>query len=428
MSLLTAPALASPEVPGQAAGHPVALVGGTIHPVDGPVIERGTLLLHQGKIVAVGVDVPLPNGTEQIDVAGKHLYPGMIESLTNLGLTEIDSIRATQDRQETGQINPNVRAQVAFNPDSELIPVARANGVLAVVCAPAGGLISGTSALMQLDGWTWEDMTVKPAAGLHLEWPRSMPSVDWFSGTTSAVDEGARTAALAAIKQAFADARAYRAARQAAPAAGEAPFDARWEAMLPVLEGQTPLVVQADDLRQIQSALAFAAAEKVRLILYGGYDAVLAADVLKRHDVPVVVAGVHRLPQRRSDPYDDPYTLPARLHAAGVRFCISGADDAWNVRNLPYHAATAAAYGLPPDVALRAITLAPAEIFGVADRLGSLTAGKDATFVVADGDLLEVATRVERAYIQGRPVDLSSRQTRLWEKYKEKYRRLGIQN
>jgi imidazolonepropionase-like amidohydrolase len=421
-------AWASPEVPGTAPDHPLALVGATIHPVSGPDIPGGTLLFHQGKIIAVGLDVPLPNGTEQIDLTGKHLYPGLIESYSDLGLVEIDSIRATRDQQETGQINPNVKAQVAFNPDSELVPVARSNGVLAAVSAPSGGLISGTSALMQLDGWTWEDMTVKAATGMHLEWPRSMPTIDWFSGSVGGVDEGARTSALGAIRLAFADARAYRAARRAA-ADGQGPQpDARWEAMLPVLDGQVPLVVRADDLRQIQSAVAFAAAEQVKLIVLGGYDAPLAAELLKKHDVAVIVASVHRLPQRRSDAYDDPFTVPARLHAAGVRFCISGAEDAWNVRNLPYHSATAAAYGLPREVALKAVTLFPAEIFGVADRLGSLDPGKDATLIVTDGDPLEIATRVERAFIQGRPIDLSNRQTRLWEKYKEKYRRLGIQN
>lgn len=429
-SLLAQAALAAPEVPGAAPPHPVALVGGTIHPVSGPPIEGGMLLMHQGKIVAVGTDVPLPNGTEQVDIAGKHVYPGLFAAYSNLGLTEIDSVRATIDQTETGTINPNVRAQVAFNPDSELIPVARSNGVLSALSAPRGGLISGTSAVMQLDGWTWEEMCLRPAAGMHVEWPRYGARQDWLSGAVEPADAGARDAALRAIRQALADARAYQAARQSPPAPGmpEPEFDARWEAMLPVLSGQTPLVVAADEAPQIESAVALAAAEGLQIVIYGGYEAPLCAELLVRHDVPVIISATHRLPLRSSDSYDDPFTVPLRLHEAGVRFCISTNEDAWNVRNLPYQAATAAAYGLPPDVALAAVTLYPAQILGVADRLGSLEAGKDATLLVCDGDPLEIATHVEAAYIGGRPVELSDRHKRLWEKYKEKYRRLGIEN
>jgi imidazolonepropionase-like amidohydrolase len=428
VSILPA-ARAAPQIPGVAPPHPVALVGGTIHPVSGPAIAGGTLLMHQGKIVAVGTDVPLPNGTEQIDVAGRHVYPGLIAAYSSLGLSEIDAVRATIDQSETGSINPNVRAQVAFNPDSELIPVARSNGVLCALSAPRGGLISGTSAVMQLDGWTWEEMALRPAAGMHVEWPRYGGRQDWMSGSVEQPDAGARDAALQSIRRTLADARAYQAARQS-PAAGgvEAEFDARWEAMLPVLAGQTPLVVAADEAPQIESAVALAAAEGLKIVIHGGYEAPLCAELLKRHDVPVIVSSTHRLPLRPSDAYDDPYTVPARLHAAGVRFCISTDEDAWNVRNLPYQAATAAAYGLPPEIALAAVTLFPAQILGVADRVGSLEAGKDATLLVTDGDPLEIATHVTAAYIGGRPVDLSDRHKRLWEKYKEKYRRLGIEN
>jgi imidazolonepropionase-like amidohydrolase len=232
----------------------------------------------------------------------------------------------------------------------------------------------------------------------------------------------ARDDAVERLHRAFDDAQAYRLAREAD--AGY-PLDARWEAMLPVLEGKLPLIVSADELQQIQAAVAFALQQKCRLIVYGGYDAPRCVELLKQHDVPVIVSGVYRLPRRRDDEYDAPYTVPARLHEAGVKFCIAGAGrhSASNVRNLPYHAGTAAAYGLPADEALKAITLYPAQILGIADRAGSLEAGKDATLFICDGDPLETPTQVETAYVQGRKVDLSDRHKRLWKKYEERLRR-----
>jgi imidazolonepropionase-like amidohydrolase len=236
-----------------------------------------------------------------------------------------------------------------------------------------------------------------------------------------------RDDALKQITQTIADARAYLTSKNAhgSPSAG-LDFDARWEAMIPLLEGKIPLIVEANDQSQIQSAVAFAAKEKLKLIIVGGYDAVLCADLLKKYDVPVILDGVQRLPTRRGDDYDAPFTLPARLKEAGIRFCIAADRRSSMVRNLPYHAATAAAFGLSPDDALRAITLWPAQILGVADRVGSIESGKDATLIVCDGDILETPTQVERAFIQGREIDLSSKHKKLWEKYREKYKRLGL--
>ncbi len=421
-----------PEIPGADSGRPVALVGGTIHPVSGPAIRQGTLLMHRGKIVAVGRRVKLPEDCQIIEIRGRHVYPGWIDADTDLGLTEIGAVRATRDQRETGRINPNVKAQVAWNPDSELIPVARANGILLVQTAPSGGLISGLSAAMMLDGWTWEDMTLKAPVGLHINWPMPpSPSAKWLAAEKKKKEPGTergssrRRDGLAELERVFQDAKAYQAARRADP---DHPIDARWEAMLGVLEGKIPVVAHADRLAQIESAVAFAARHHLRLIIAGGYDAPACAGLLKRHDVPVIVTAVYRLPRHRDDPFDSAYTLPARLHRAGVPFCIAGfgRGSAANVRNLPYHAGTAVAYGLPRDAAIRAISLSAAQILGVADRVGSLEAGKDATLIVCNGDPLEIPTQVEMAYIQGRPVDLNNRHRRLWNKYREKYRRMGL--
>ena len=415
-------ASANPEVPGKPQEKPIALVNAVIHPISGDIIDRGTILFDKGKIVALGKEVAIPEGAEKIDLDGKHVYPSLFDAWTDLGLVEINSVRATVDVQESGQINPNVKAIVAVNPDSEIIPVTRSNGVLLALTAPHGGLIAGKSAVIQLDGWTWEDMALLPEAAMHLEWPRvggGHNFDDEEEGSDMKHDEVATK-----LRETFADARAYAASRKADP---NYPLDARWEALQPVLAGELPVVIHADELIAIQAAVAFADQEKVKVILHGGYDAPRCASLLKKHNIPVVVAGVYRVPRRRGDDYDASYSLPARLHEAGIKFCISSAGrfGASNVRNLPYHAATAAAYGLPAAEALRSITLSPAEILGGEARVGSLAAGKDATLIVTTGDPLETPTQVTAAYIQGRQVDLTDRHKRLWKKYEEKYKRLG---
>lgn len=425
LACLTHVALAAPEIPGAPQAKPIAIVGGTIHPVSGPAIVGGTLIFADGKITAVAKSAPIPAGAETLDAKGKHVYPGLFDAYSDMGLIEVNSIRGSVDVHETGLINPNVKAQVAVNPDSEIIPVTRSNGVLLALTAPTGGLLAGKSAVLQLDGWTWEDMTLRGDVAMHVEWPAMSPSADWSTEESAKEQMAARDKALAELKKAFEHARAYAAARKADPAMEKHPLDLRWEAMQPVLRGELPLIVTADEIQQIQAAVAFASAENLKLILYGGYDAPACAELLKQHNVPVIVAGVYRLPMRASDAYDAAYTLPARLRDAGLRFCVSGSGrfGASNVRNLPYHAATAAAFGLTPDEALKSITLWPAEILGVSDRVGSLQVGKDATLFLADGDPLEAPTQIESAFIQGRRVELSDRHKRLWKKYEEKYRR-----
>jgi imidazolonepropionase-like amidohydrolase len=340
-----------------------------------------------------------------------------------MGLVEINSVRATLDQAEIGGVNPNVRSWVAVNPDSELIPVARANGVLLTLTAPTGGVISGVSAVLQLDGWTYEDMTLRPNVAMHIVWPPMAPVSDWTVEASAREQMRQRDEALERLRKTFDDARAYQKARESD--AGKHPLDLRWEAMLPVLSRELPLVVAANEIQQIQAAVAFAAENNVRMILAGGYDAPHCATLLNKHEIPVIIAEIYRLPMRRSEPYDAPFTVPERLRLSGVKFCISGGGrfGASQARNLPYHAATAAAFGLPKEEALRAITLYPAEILGVADRVGSLEVGKDATLFIADGDPLEAPTQIEAAYIQGRAIDLNNRHKRLYQKYEEKLNR-----
>lgn len=403
-------AAASDEVPGAAQQRPIALTHATLHPVSSRVIEDGTLVFDRGRIVAIGKKVKVPRDAQVIDLQQQHVYPSLIESHSQIGLKEIASVRATRDYSETGSLNPNVKAATAVNPDSEVIPVTRANGVLLALSAPSGGRISGFAAVLQLDGWTSEDITLQQHAALIIDWP-SPPSSGESPG-------------LQILRRTFRQARAYQKAREADT--GEQPFDIRLQALLPVLERRVPVMVQANDAREIQAAVAFANEEKIRLIIFGGHDAEQCTAILKQAGVPVVINATHRSPRRRHEAYDTPYTLPQRLRKAGIPFCISGSDRAstWNSRNLPYHAATAVAYGLSPEDALRSVTLSAAEILGVADRVGSLDVGKDATLIVTNGDPLETTTSVQRAWIQGRRVQLSSRHTRLHDKYNQKYRQL----
>jgi imidazolonepropionase-like amidohydrolase len=361
------------------------------------------LVFDDSGILSVGRDAAVTEGATHVDCQGQHIYPSFVAAYSQIGLVEISAVQATDDRAEMGTFNPNVSAHKAFNPDSELIPVTRSNGVLLALAAPTGGLFSGQSSLMKLSGWTWEEMLLKPQVAMHVDWPRAR-------------DDGSE---LQRIKKLIEDARAYKAARDANEEL--TPFDIRWESMQPMLAGKQPVMVQADELVEIQSAVAFAAEHKLRLIVFGGYDAPRCAALLKAHNVPVIVSSVHRLPLRRDDPYDASYTLPNRLREAGVQYCIAGdSNDSSNLRNLPYHAATAAAYGLPADEALKAVTLYPAQILGVADEVGSLEAGKAAMIIIADGNPLETPTQITAAYVDGQPVDLNDRHKTLYQRFKKR--------
>ncbi len=392
---------ASDQIPGAIQSNPIAIIGATLHTIHGDDLQSGTILFADGRITQVGASASLPPNTEIIEARGKHVYPGLIESSSDIGLVEINSIRATIDSRETGAFNPNVQAVTAFNPDSELIPVARANGILLAISAPEGGLIAGRSALVMLDGWSRDDMLLKLDTGMHVRWPRS---------------DSERKELVEFIEQAKLYAQAKDLSR-----------DLRLEAMTKVLEGKLPMIVRANEIDHILSAVAFCKRHNVKLIIEGGTDACLCAELLKKEKIPVIVSSVYSNPSRRHSAYDEAYTLPKRLHDAGIAFCISagGRFGANGIRNLPYNAATAAAFGLTEVEALRSITLSPAEILGVSDRVGSLQVGHDATLFVADGNILETPTQVELAFVKGRRVDLNNRHTQLYQKYTEKYRRLA---
>jgi imidazolonepropionase-like amidohydrolase len=396
--------------------------------VSGPTIENGSVLVSNGKITAVGTDVAAPPGATVLDATGKTVYPGLIDALTKLGLQEIQAVRASVDTTEVGDVNPQAKAWVALNPHSELIPVARANGVLAALSAPEGGLISGQGALIRLTGTTPEAMTVKAQAALLMTYPsgnrsKESPAAEEKPEKLSfrkREEEKQRNVDrdLARLRNLFENAKAYGAALDAG-GKGEPPKpDAVLEALAPFARGRAPLVLRADNEDEIRGAVAFASDRGLRLIVAGGLEAWRCAPLLKEKDVAVLLK-VLRLPRKRSDPYDAAYANAAILHQAGVRFAIVTDDDEF-VRNLPYEAAMAGAFGLPQDAALRAITLSPAEILGVADRLGSIEPGKDADLVVTTGDIMDHRTEITHVFIDGVPQSLETRHTRLYEQFKNR--------
>ncbi len=407
-------------------GGTFAIIGATLHTITRGDIENGTIVFEKGKITAVGAGLGAPKDAALIDGKGKHVYPGMIAANTVLGLTEIGSVSGGVDTAETGMLNPNIHTEIAVNPDSELIPVTRANGITHVLTAPLGGSISGTSALIRLDGWTWEDLTAGASIAMHIQWPRFriQRGRGFFQPVLSEEDQKkARDKALRAIRQAFDDARAYQKAKNADGKNGAGPVktDPVWEAMIPVLEGKIPVIVHADEIRQIKSAIEWADEEGVRMILAGAGDVWRVSDLLREKNIPVIITGILTLPTREDEPSDTAYAVAAKLHAAGARFCIAGDGggfEAPNTRNLPYHAGMAAAFGLPRDEALKAVTLYPAQILGVDSALGSLEVGKSASLILTDGDPLEIRTKVFTEFIDGRPVSLeNNKHYKLYEKY-----------
>ncbi|MFG0329911.1 MAG: amidohydrolase family protein [Phycisphaerales bacterium] len=405
--------------------RPIAIINATIHPVTAPTIERGYIVFDDGRITQVGQgDYPGGDGEVMIhDAAGMHVYPGMISAATTIGLLEIGAVRATDDQAETGSVTPEVRAFVAVNPDSTLIPVARANGILTMNVIPQGGVISGYSSLMRLDGWTTEEMTIDDRAALVVRWPRVRPINAWWMRMSEEEQLAQAKESLDRLEDAFRDAAAYLKARGADE---EHPFDLRAEAFGPVLDGDAPTLIVANDAAQIRSAVAWAARKGMNIAILGGLEADQCIDLLKAHDVPVIIEGTHRMPSRRDSAYDEAFTLPKRLHDAGVRFCIASGEEPAHERSLPYHAAMAAAYGLDPQLALESVTTRAAEILGVGDSLGALEPGRFATLIITTGHPLEITTDTLAAYIEGARVDLGNKQKTLYHKYRTRYEQMGL--
>lgn len=402
----------------------------TVHPVSGPKLNNASVLVIDGKIAEVGERLQTRAKVKVIDGRGLHVYPGMIDAATLVGISEISSVRETADISEVGEFNPQLRSSIAVNPESEHIPVTRANGITAVGVLAAGvsggfgfgeiSYIGGQISLMHLDGWTWEEMTITHGAAMQLRLPgietrRFNPATRESAATPFSEARRRQETNLRKVKTFFEEARRYQTAKQASPATLKT--DLRYEAMLPVLEGKLPLLIPAAREREIRDALTFAEQEKAKIILVGVRRPGGAVEEIAKRKIPVILGSPFVPIQEEDDPYDATFTLAADLHRAGVKiaFASLGAQFA---RNLPYQAGHSVAYGLPYDAALRSVTLNAAEIYGVADRIGSIDSGKYADLIVTDGDPLEIRTQVKMMFVKGEPVDLESKHTRLYKKYR----------
>jgi imidazolonepropionase-like amidohydrolase len=423
----TAPAQGAvrlPSLPPSNDSGAYTLINATVHPVAGPVIEKATIVLEKGKIHQIRKTTRSDLKFKQaMDARGMHVYPGMIDAGSVIGLIEVDSARETRDHAEGGDFQPDLRASTAINPDSELIPVTRANGVLSVVTRPTGGIVAGQGALINLHGWVPREMSVLDPAALHVELPGGLPGIGRgspFGMASRAIARKTRDLKLKRLRELFRSALAHEKARKETP---DTPANPRLEALAPYATGKKPVFIQASRKAEIEEAIKLADELKLKMVLTGGIDSWKVAAELKKRDIPVIVGPILSLPLERHDPWDAPYACPAKLHAAGVRFCIRSNGDS-NTRNLPYHAAMAVAHGLPPEEGLKAVTLYPAQILGVSDRLGSIETGKNANLVIATGDILQPSTRIVGLFIDGKPLAATSKHTRLYERYRERLRQV----
>jgi imidazolonepropionase-like amidohydrolase len=427
-----------------AANDSVFIRGVDVYPVTGPELKGVSVLVTDGKIADIGAKVIAPKGVKIVDGKGLRLYPGMIDSNTELGLSEISAERVTVDTGELGEFMPQLKALSAVNPDSEHFGVVRANGITSVMTFPAAGgrggrggggqqYISGQAALIHMDGWTWEDMEINRSAAVHLLYPSiamrggrgGMANVDFadeiallFAGGSAA---GTYTEAkrkyetqVAKVTEFFDNARQYQKERTANLPGFKR--DLKYEAMIPVLEGKVPVAVPAARERAIHDAVAFAEKEHIKIVILAPQELGKEGPDLKAKNVPVILGRTEALPENQDAPYDYAESLPAEFYKAGVKIAFGTFDNEFS-RNLPYNAARAVAYGLPYDAALKAITINPAEIWGAGDKMGSIEKGKWADLMLVNGDPLETPTQIKALYIKGKEVDLSNKQTRLYQKY-----------
>jgi imidazolonepropionase-like amidohydrolase len=394
----------------------LAIVNANIYPISRPAIPRGSILIREGKIEAIGADIKIPSGAKRIDVNGSQVYPGWIDAKSSVGLTE-PGPRGYQDNAEMLDFNPQLRTIVAYHNDSENIPPARANGVTTVAVFPLGGILGGQVPVMDLDGWTWEESTLEPLVGISFQFPSVENRFRFSFGASNEPErtyedlKKERDAKLDRLAGLLDQVRSYM-----VTPAEKRQTDWVLESLIPVITRRIPLLISATGEQEIKDAVAFGEKVRVKMVICTGAEAAITASLLKEKKIPVILESVQSLPTREDMFHAASYTAAGELYRAGVRFAFA-ADDDTNVRLLPYQAAQSIAWGLPREEALRALTLQAAEILGIADRVGSLDVGKTANLLIAKGDPLEVRTEVTQVIIRGKLVDLADKQSALYERY-----------
>jgi imidazolonepropionase-like amidohydrolase len=429
--LILAASLAIPAWTQTAATTSYAIKGGKVFTLAGPAIENGTVLIRDGKIAAVGAGIAVPSDAQVVDATGLEVYPGMFDPVTQIGLNEVSAVSATVDVSELGDYNPELIAATGVNPASAHIPITRANGITEVIAAPgttgfdlqSGGLIAGQASAFNLAGWTMDEMQINRSVAMVINWPSIQTRT--FDFATFSIKEKP----YADVKKEYDKsvntlgdwidrARHYAQAKEkGSPALFER--DLKLEALVPVVQGKLPVLVITDEARDIRNAVDFCTKQNLRMILGSGAEAWKVKELLKEKKIPVVLAPTNRLPEQEDTPYDKPYTEPSELFAAGIPIAFSSFGTAFS-RRLPQYAGTAVAYGLPHDEALKAVMLNAAQMFGLADQIGTLEPGKLANVIVTNADPLELQTQVRYLFIKGQLTSTDNKHRELYEQYRKR--------
>jgi len=399
--------------PGAKQSETITLQGGRLHVGNGTVIEKSTVIFDNGMIIAAGPYTTATKG-KVIDVTGQDIYPGLIATGTELGLVEIEAVRATRDANEVGLINPNVRTAIAYNTDSRTTPTVRFNGILTAQVAPNSGRISGTSSVMQMDAWNWEDALIKED-GVWIDFPNLYSYTGWWAEPGRFEKNKEYDNQLNELRSFLMESKAYLQTKNPSP------INLKYEAMRGVFSGTENLYIRANGIKEMQASIALCEELMIKPVLVGAYDAYLMADELARKQIPVILDKCHALPSRTDDDIQQNYKTPAILQKAGVLYCIS-INGSWQQRNLAFEAGTAAAFGLTKEQALEAITANAAKILKIDSKIGTIEVGKKATLLICKGDLLDMRTnQLSAAYIDGRMISLGNKQIDLFKKFADKY-------
>lgn len=400
----------------------ILILDAFLHVGNGATMERSAIAIRDGKIVDVRNSLAFTYEESDwdtiINMKEAHVYPGFVAPNTTLGITEIDAVRATRDFDEVGRYNPHIRSQIAYNVESKVIATVRTNGVLLCQPTPRGGSISGTSSIMKMDGWNWEDATVNSDDGIHLNWPSSMSGGGWWANPQPKKRNEKYDEQKKEIYDFFLMAEAYS-------KKDHDKKDLRLEAMKACFKGGKRVYIHGDELQQLIDIIEFKSSFDLdNVVIVGGYDSHLITKQLADAKIPVMLQRLHSLPENEEDDVDLPYKLPFLLHQGGVQFCLQNAGDmeAMNARNIPFLAGTAMAYGLSEEEAVRAVSLSTCEILGIDEQYGSIEKGKSATLFVSQGNALDMRTNeLLLALVDGEFMSLENSQTKLYEKYSRKY-------